>query len=77
MVSTFQKYSKIPLLVASNCEAGGNGGGTAVSCGASTAASRSPEVAYKTAKVSMEDFIKTTDGVPEENVWCGRWDTKL
>ncbi len=55
MVSTFQKYSKIPLLVASNCEAGGNGGvggGTAVSCGASTAASRDPEVAYKTAKVS-------------------------
>lgn len=55
MVSTFQKNSKIPLLVASNCEAGGNGGvggGTAVSCGASTAASRDPEVAYKTAKVS-------------------------
>lgn len=55
MVSTFQKYSKVPLLVASNCEGGGNGGvggGTAVSCGASTAASRDPDVAYKTAKVS-------------------------
>ena len=37
MVNTFQSYSRIPLLVASNCEAGGNGGvggGTGVSCGA-------------------------------------------
>lgn len=54
MVSTFQQHSRIPLLVASNCEAGGNGGvggGTAVACGAATAASRDPEVAYKAAKV--------------------------
>ena len=37
MVDTFQKCSRIPLLVASNCEAGGNGGvggGTGVACGA-------------------------------------------
>lgn len=54
MVNTFQQCSKVPLLVASNCEAGGNGGvggGTGVSCGAATAASRDPEVAYKAAKV--------------------------
>ena len=54
MTSTFQKESRIPLLVASNCEAGGNGGvggGTCVSCGAATAASKDPDVAYKAAKV--------------------------
>ncbi len=50
----FQKESRIPLLIASNCEAGGNGGvggGTYVSCGAATAASRDPECAYQAAKV--------------------------
>lgn len=54
MISTFQKESRIPLLVASNCEAGGQGGvggGTGVSCGAATAASKDPEVAYLCAKV--------------------------
>ena len=54
MVNTFQQCSKVPLLVASNCEAGGNGGvggGTGVSCGAATAASRDADVAYKAAKV--------------------------
>ena len=41
-------------MIASNCEAGGNGGvggGTYVSCGAATAASRDPECAYQAAKV--------------------------
>lgn len=50
----FQKESRIPLLIASNCEAGGNGGvggGTYISCGAATAASRDPECAYQAAKV--------------------------
>lgn len=54
MIKTFQENSRIPLLVASNCEAGGNGGvggGTGVSCGAATAASKDPDVAYKAAKV--------------------------
>lgn len=54
MISTFQKNSKVPLLVASNCEMGGNGGvggGTGVSCGAATAASHNAELAYKSAKV--------------------------
>lgn len=54
MINTFQNCSRIPLLVASNCEqggAGGVGGGTYVSCGAATAATRDPEVAYKAALV--------------------------
>ena len=54
MVNTFQQCSKVPLLVASNCEAGGNGGvggGTGVSCGAATAAGRDAQLAYKAAKV--------------------------
>lgn len=54
MIHTFQTHSKVPLLVASNCEAGGNGGvggGTGVSCGAATAASRDAQLAYKAAKV--------------------------
>ena len=54
MVNEFQKCSKVPLLVASNCEAGGNGGvggGTGVSCGAASAASGDPNVAYLAAKV--------------------------
>lgn len=60
MISTFQKASRIPLLVASNCEAGGNGGvggGTAVACGAATAASKNPEVAYKAAKVGATEAM--------------------
>lgn len=54
MINTFQNCSRIPLLVASNCEqggAGGVGGGTYVSCGAATAATRDPDVAYKAALV--------------------------
>lgn len=54
MVNTFQQCSKVPLLVASNCEAGGNGGvggGTGVSCGAATAAAQDAQLAYKAAKV--------------------------
>ena len=50
MINAFQSHSRIPLLVASNCEAGGNGGvegGTGVACGAAIAASRNPDVAYK------------------------------
>ncbi|MGN0297869.1 MAG: glycoside hydrolase family 3 protein [Lachnospiraceae bacterium] len=52
--NNFQKMSRIPLLIASNCEQGGNGGvggGTYVSCGAATAASKDPECAYLAAKV--------------------------
>ncbi|MBQ0000738.1 MAG: glycosyl hydrolase, partial [Clostridiales bacterium] len=60
MTNTFQNCSRIPLLVASNCEAGGNGGvggGTAVACGAATAASKDPEVAYLAAKVGATEAM--------------------
>ena len=52
--NNFQKESRIPLLIASNCEAGGDGGvggGTHISCGAATAAAGDPELAYLAAKV--------------------------
>ena len=52
--NAYQQASRIPLLIASNCEAGGDGGvggGTHISCGAATAASRDPELAYLAAKV--------------------------
>ncbi len=55
MINTFQDCSRIPLLVASNCEGGGNGGvggGTYISCGAATAAAGDPEVAYTCGKIS-------------------------
>ena len=46
------EHSRIQLLIASNCEAGGNGGvggGTAVACGAATAAVDDEETAYEVA----------------------------
>ena len=52
--NNFQKASRIPLLIASNCEGGGNGGvggGTYVSCGAATAAGKDEDLAYQAAKV--------------------------
>lgn len=48
----FQEESKIPLLIASNCEAGGNGGvggGTPIANGAAIAAAGSEELAYRAA----------------------------
>lgn len=53
-----QDNSKIPLLIASNCEAGGNGGvggGTAVASGAAIAASQSEEAAYKMAEIGAKE----------------------
>ena len=52
--NNFQKESRIPLLIASNCEAGGNGGvggGTYVACGAAVAAAQDPELAYEAARI--------------------------
>lgn len=49
-----QENTKIPLLIASNCEAGGNGGvdgGTAIANGAAIAAADDEELAYETAKI--------------------------
>lgn len=53
-----QDSTKIPLLIASNCEAGGNGGvggGTAVACGAAIAAAQSEEAAYEMAKIGAAE----------------------
>lgn len=53
-----QENTKIPLLIASNCEAGGNGGmsdGTAIANGAAIAAADSEELAYKTALVGSAE----------------------
>lgn len=49
-----QENTKIPLLIASNCEAGGNGGvdgGTAIANGAAVAAADDEELAYEVAKI--------------------------
>lgn len=53
-----QETSRIPLLIASNCEQGGNGGvggGTPMANGAAIAATGSEEVAYESAKVSAAE----------------------
>ena len=53
-----QENSKIPLLIASNCEAGGNGGiegGTAVANGAAVAAADSEELAYEMSCVGASE----------------------
>ncbi|MEG2350743.1 MAG: glycoside hydrolase family 3 N-terminal domain-containing protein, partial [Hungatella sp.] len=53
-----QEHTKIPLLIASNCEAGGNGGiegGTAIANGAAIAAIGDEDAAYKTARVSAAE----------------------
>ncbi|MCI8441522.1 MAG: glycosyl hydrolase [Provencibacterium sp.] len=50
----FQEQSRIPLLIASNCEAGGNGGvggGTPIANGAAIAAADSEELAYRAALI--------------------------
>lgn len=53
-----QEESPIPLLIASNCEAGGDGGvggGTHIACGAAVAAADSEEAAYLAAKVGSAE----------------------
>lgn len=53
-----QENTKIPLLIASNCEAGGNGGvdgGTTVACGAAIAAADSEQAAYETALIGARE----------------------
>lgn len=54
----YQTYSKIPLLMAANCEAGGNGavqGGTMVANGAACAAASGVETAYRMGKISGKE----------------------
>lgn len=53
-----QDSTKIPLLIASNCEMGGNGGvggGTPMAAGAAVAATGSEDVAYETARVGAAE----------------------
>lgn len=58
MADCLQKTSKVPLLIASNCEAGGNGGmqgGTALANGAAMAAMDSEEMVRKMAEISARE----------------------
>lgn len=53
-----QEEAKIPLLIASNCEAGGNGGvggGTPLANGAAIAAIDTEDAAYETARISATE----------------------
>lgn len=58
MADCLQKTTKIPLLIASNCEAGGNGGtqgGTPIANGAAMAAIGSEEAVFKMAEISARE----------------------
>ena len=60
MADCLQKTTKIPLLIASNCEAGGNGGcqgGTPIANGAAMAAIDSPEEVFKMAEISARELL--------------------
>ena len=55
---TLQEASRIPLLIASNCESGGDGGvggGTHIACEAAVAATGDEETAYFVAKVGAAE----------------------
>lgn len=56
--SVLQNASRIPLLIAANCEMGGNGavkGGTAMACGSAIAATNDEKCAYETARVGVAE----------------------
>ena len=58
MADCLQKTTKIPLLIASNCEAGGNGGtqgGTPIANGAALAAIDSEEAVFEMAQISARE----------------------
>ena len=58
MASCLQKTTKIPLLIASNCEAGGNGGmlgGTPIANGAALTAIDSEEAVKKMAEIAAKE----------------------
>ena len=58
MAKCLQDTTKVPLLIASNCEAGGNGGvneGTPLANGAAMAAMDSEEAVYEMARISAEE----------------------
>ncbi len=59
LLNRLQKASKIPLLIAANCDSGGNGAmkdGTYIASGAQTEASGSTEVAYNAGYVSGREM---------------------
>jgi len=58
LLNSLQKASKIPLLIAANCDAGGNGAcsdGTYIASGAQCEASGDPKVAYNAGYVSARE----------------------
>ncbi len=58
LLNSLQTYAKIPLLVAANCDSGGNGAcsdGTYIASGAQSEASRDPQVAYNAGYVSARE----------------------
>ncbi|MGT2935337.1 glycoside hydrolase family 3 protein [Streptococcus castoreus] len=58
LLNELQSHSKIPLLVAANCDSGGDGavkGGTYISSGAQSEASRDPWVPYHAGLVSARE----------------------
>lgn len=58
LLNNLQKYSKIPLLIAANCDSGGNGAcsdGTYIASGAASEAAGVPDVAYHAGYVSAKE----------------------
>jgi len=58
LLNTLQAASKIPLLIAANCDSGGNGAcadGTYIASGAQSEAARDPKVAYNAGYVSARE----------------------
>lgn len=58
LINELQSYSKVPLLVAANCDSGGDGavkGGTYISSGAQSEASRDTRVPYLAGLVSARE----------------------
>ncbi|MEG2596328.1 MAG: glycoside hydrolase family 3 N-terminal domain-containing protein [Ruthenibacterium sp.] len=58
LIANYQKYAKLPLLVASNCDNGGDGaykGGTFVCSAAGAAASKSRDTAYQMGVVAARE----------------------
>ena len=59
LLNRLQKASKIPMIIAANCDSGGNGAmkdGTYIASGAQTEASGSTEVAYNAGWVSGREI---------------------
>lgn len=60
MINTLQNCTKVPLLVASNAESGGNGAcsnGTEIGCGVKIGATGNKEYAYKLGNISAKEAL--------------------